>query len=230
MTPKRILVVEDEPIIRASVLQALEHEGYALGEAVDGPTALAEFRKHAPDLIVLDVMLPGISGVEVCRLIRGESSVPIILLTARGSEADKILGLEVGADDYITKPFSIRELTARIRAVLRRLEKPHMTNTLLRIGRISVDLAGHQILKDGGAIPVKPQVFRLLAFLVEHPGQAFSREQLLMNVWGSDYPGETRTVDVHIHAVRELIESDPSNPEILETIRGVGYVLRPPRN
>ena len=224
---KQILLVEDEPIIRTSVAESLRGEGYLVLEAGDGASALAQFQESTPDLILLDIMLPGISGIEVCRLIRTKSTTPIILLTARDAETDKVLGLEVGADDYITKPFSLRELNARIRAVLRRMEKSSTQGDSVHIGDLKIDLAGHQILKRGEVLSIKPQAFRLLAFLLRNPGQVFSREQLLLQAWGSDYPGETRTVDVHVHAIRDLIERDPAHPRILETVRGVGYVYRP---
>lgn len=227
MNGRTILVVDDEPVIRASIVAGLSAEGYRTLEAGDGGAAMDAFRSSPPDLILLDVMLPGISGIELCRLIRAESAVPIILLTARDAETDKVLGLEVGADDYVTKPFGLRELAARVRAVLRRHEAVAAApRGLVPLGAVQVDLPGHRILRDGIVVPVKPQAFRLLAFLMEHSGRVLSREQLLEQVWGSDYPGETRTVDVHVHALREAIEPDPSQPVLLETVRGVGYVLR----
>ena len=229
MTPRTILVVDDEPVIRTSISASLGAEGYRTVEAADGVAALALIRSERPDAVLLDVMLPGLSGVEVCRLIRAEANVPIILLTARDAEADKVLGFEAGADDYVTKPFSLRELAARVRAVMRRAsgEQPEIAaDGLIDLGAARVDLAGHRLIRNGAPIPVKPQVFRLLAFLIQNSGRVFSREQLLDRVWGSDFPGETRTVDVHVHALRELIEVDPSDPKLLETIRGVGYVLR----
>lgn len=229
MTTKTILVVDDEPVIRSSVAEALAAGGFRIVEAADGAAALQIARSEKPDLVLLDVMLPGISGVEVCRLLRADSRVPIILLTARDAEGDKIQGFEAGADDYVTKPFSLRELAARVNAVLRRTggEAPIQgSDGLVAVGAVHVDLPGHRVLRDGAPLAVKPQVFRLLAFLIENSGRVFSREQLLDRVWGSDFPGETRTVDVHVHALRELIEVDPANPTVLETIRGVGYVLR----
>lgn len=227
MEQHRILVVDDEPIIRATVADSLSADGFAVDIAADGAEAIRRFRETAPDLVLLDVMLPGISGVEVCRVIRSESSVPIILLTARDSEADKVLGLEVGADDYVTKPFSMRELSARVRSNLRRMNKKTSGDLqIVRVGRVDVDLAGHRLLRDGRVLPVKPRAFLLLAFLLQHRGQVFSREHLLQRVWGTDFPGETRTVDVHVHALRELIEERPAEPEILQTVRGTGYVLR----
>ena len=226
-----ILVVEDEDILREELAYQLEHDGYTVVQAADGAQALDRFRADKPDLILLDLMLPQLSGTEVTRIIRRESDVPILILTARGSEVDKVVGLELGADDYVTKPFSLRELQARIRGILRRSERPvgavggDATDTL-RVGRATIDLAGHRLLRDGDVRPVKPKAFDLLAFLLRHQGQVFSREQLLADVWGYDYAGETRTVDVHVHWLRAEIEDDPQNPKVLETVRGVGYVLR----
>lgn len=229
MATRTILVVDDEPVIRSSVAEALAAGGYRIVEAENGTAALQLARSEHPDLVLLDVMLPGHSGVEVCRLIRAESPVPIILLTARDAESDKVQGFEAGADDYVTKPFSLRELEARVRAVLRRTagEGPSAApDGTIEVGAARVDLPGHRVVRNGEVLPVKPQAFRLLAFLIENSGRVFSREQLLDRVWGSDFPGETRTVDVHVHALRELIEVDPADPKVLETIRGVGYVLR----
>ncbi len=226
-----ILVVEDEDILREELAYQLEHDGYAVVQAADGAQAIERFRADKPDLVLLDLMLPQLSGTEVTRIIRRESDVPILILTARGSEVDKVVGLELGADDYVTKPFSLRELQARIRGILRRSERPvgaiggDGTETL-RVGRATIDLAGHRLLRDGEVRPIKPKAFDLLAFLLRHQGQVFSREQLLADVWGYDYAGETRTVDVHVHWLRAEIEDDPQNPKVLETVRGVGYVLR----
>jgi two-component system, OmpR family, response regulator RegX3 len=227
--PKTVLVVEDEPTLRETLAEALESEGYRAVQAGDGKSGLALFRSEHPDLVLLDLMLPELSGLEVTRQVRAESSVPIVMLTARDAEVDKVVGLELGADDYVTKPFSLRELSARIRAVLRRGEAlvpglpPRVT-----LGPVEVDVAGHRVLRDGHEVPLKPKVFELLAFLLRHPGQVVSRDQLLERVWGYDYPGETRTVDVHVHWLRSAIEPEPSNPTIIQTVRGVGYVLRRP--
>ncbi|HJW22312.1 MAG TPA: response regulator transcription factor [Candidatus Limnocylindrales bacterium] len=225
---RTILVVEDEPTLRETVAEALETEGFEVRTAGDGQTAVARFREHRPDLLLLDLMLPGMSGMDVCRIVRAESSVPIVMLTARDSEVDKVVGLEIGADDYVTKPFSLRELSARIRAIFRRGDQLTAAQLppLVELGPIRVDLAGHRILRDGHNVPVKPKVFELLTFLLRHPGQVMTRDQLLEHVWGYDYPGETRTVDVHVHWLRSAIESDPTNPVLIETVRGVGYVLR----
>jgi DNA-binding response OmpR family regulator len=211
-------------------VEALEQEGYRAIPAADGREALARFRADRPDLVLLDLMLPEMSGVEVTRIIRAESGVPIVMLTAKDSEVDKVVGLELGADDYVTKPFSIRELSARIRALFRRSEQAATTTppAVVDLGRVQIDLAGHRILRDGEALPVKPKAFELLAFLLRHPGQAFTRDQLLEHVWGYDYAGETRTVDVHIHWLRSQLEDDASAPRFIHTVRGVGYVFRRP--
>jgi DNA-binding response OmpR family regulator len=227
---RTILVVDDETTLRETLVEALEMEGYRAIPAADGREALVRFRADNPDLVLLDLMLPELSGVEVCRILRAESAVPIIMLTAKDGEVDKVVGLELGADDYVTKPFSLRELTARIRAILRRSEQaagPDAPATV-PVGRVLVDLAGHRILRDGAAVPLKPKAFELLAFLLGHQGQVFTRDQLLERVWGYDYAGETRTVDVHVHWLRAEIEEDPAVPVLLQTVRGVGYVLRRP--
>ena len=231
---RTILVVEDEPTLRETLAEALEADGFRVVSAADGREALVSFRAERPDLVLLDLMLPELSGIEVCRIIRAESGVPIVMLTAKDSELDKVVGLELGADDYITKPFSLRELSARIRALFRRAEKMIEANggsggpTSVDLGVVQVDLAGHRILRDGAVVPIKPKAFELLAFLIRHPGQAFTRDQLLEQVWGYDYGGETRTVDVHVHWLRSRIEADPAKPEFIHTVRGVGYVFRRP--
>ena len=234
---RTILVVDDEATLRETLVEALELEGYRAIPAGDGREALAKFRSEHPDLVLLDLMLPELSGVEVCRILRAESSVPIVMLTARDSEVDKVVGLELGADDYVTKPFSLRELTARIRGIFRRAERV-ATSTVpvpavataapppVSVGRVQVDLAGHRLLRGGKPVPVKPKAFELLAFLLRNPGQVFTRDQLLEHVWGYDYAGETRTVDVHVHWLRMEVEEDPAAPALLQTVRGVGYVLR----
>jgi len=226
---RTILVVDDEPILRETLAEALDADGFRVLTAADGREALSRFREHQPDLVVLDLMLPELSGIEVCRIIRAESGVPIVMLTAKTSELDKVVGLELGADDYVTKPFSLRELTARIRALLRRTEQLAEAPTpLVELGALTVDLAGHRLLRDGELVPLKPKVFELLAYLLRHPGQVLSREQLLEHVWGYDYAGETRTVDVHVHWLRAAIEPAPAEPVYLHTVRGVGYVFRRP--
>ena len=226
---KTILVVDDEATLRETLAWNLEREGYRVVEAADGREALDRFEAEHPDLVLLDLMLPEVSGVEVCRRMRAVSEVPILMLTARDSELDKVVGLEVGADDYVTKPFSLRELQARVRALLRRADvRPaaDLSEAPVRVGSVLVDLPGRRLLRDGRPVPITPRAFELLAFLVRNRGQAFSREQLLEQVWGYEFAGETRTVDVHVHWLRQLIEVDPARPALLETIRGVGYVLR----
>jgi len=227
---RSILIVEDDATLRETLAEALEGEGFTVVSAADGAEALTLFRSERPDLVLLDLMLPELSGVEVTRIIRAESAAPIIMLTAKDSELDRVLGLELGADDYVTKPFSLRELSARIRAVLLRTERVETADAPgpIALGRVEVDLAGHRLLRDGKAVPMTPKAFELLAFLLRHPGQVFTRDQLLEHVWGYDYAGETRTVDVHVHWLRAEIEAEPSRPAILETVRGVGYVVRPP--
>jgi DNA-binding response OmpR family regulator len=224
---RTILVVEDDQNLRETLLEALEAEGYAAIPAADGREALARFRAEHPDLVLLDLMLPELSGIEVTRVIRAESAVPIVMLTARGSEVDKVVGLEIGADDYVTKPFSVRELTARLRAILRRGEQLAASPpAMVELGRVQVDLAGHRVLRDGEVVSLKPKVFELLAFLLRNAGQVFTRDQLLERVWGYDYGGQTRTVDVHVHWLRTAIEADPAHPQLIHTVRGVGYVMR----
>ena len=233
---RTILVVDDEATLRETLAEALELEGFRAIPAADGREALAKFRAERPDLVLLDLTLPELSGVEVCRILRAESSVPIVMLTARDSEVDKVVGLELGADDYVTKPFSLRELTARIRGIFRRQDRLAAPAAEAKgavavpppvdLGRVQVDLAGHRLLRDGRPVPVKPKAFELLAFLLRNPGQVFTRDQLLEHVWGYDYAGETRTVDVHVHWLRVEVEADPANPVLLQTVRGVGYVLR----
>ena len=228
---RTILVVDDEPTLRETLVDALEADGFRVVAAADGREALTRFRAERPDLVLLDLMLPELSGIEVCRIIRAESGVPIVMLTAKDSELDKVVGLELGADDYVTKPFSLRELSARIRAIFRRAEQAateHNPPAAVTLGDVQVDLAGHRLLRDGELLPIKPKAFELLAFLIRHPGQVFTRDQLLEHVWGYDYGGETRTVDVHVHWLRSRIETDPGNPAFIHTVRGVGYVFRRP--
>ena len=228
MMKRTILVVDDEPTLRETLVEALEAEGYRAISAADGREALAHFRAERPDLVLLDLMLPELSGIEVCRIIRAESGVPIVMLTAKDSEVDKVVGLELGADDYVTKPFSVRELSARLRAIFRRGEQS-ATETppaLHDLGSVQVDLAGHRILRDGREVPAKPKVFELLAFLLRHPGQVFSRDQLLERVWGYTFAGDTRTVDVHVRQIRrKLGDASP-----IVTVWGVGYKVASERS
>jgi DNA-binding response OmpR family regulator len=223
---RTVLVVEDEEPLRAELAYQLEQEGYRVVQASDGAVALERFRAEKPDLVLLDLMLPELSGTEFTRIVRRESDVPILMLTARASEVDKVVGLELGADDYVTKPFSLRELLARINGLLRRHERTTDASEQVSLGQVTVDLAGHRLMRGTEIRPIKPKAFELLAFLLRHPGQVFSREQLLSEVWGYDFAGETRTVDVHVHWLRREIEPDPQSPALLQTVRGVGYVLR----
>jgi two-component system, OmpR family, response regulator RegX3 len=227
---RTVLLVEDEPTLRETLAWNLEQDGYRVVTAVDGRAAIERFREMHPDLVLLDLMLPEIPGTEVARIIRQESATPIIMLTAKDSEIDKVVGLELGADDYVTKPFSLPELQARIRALLRRTEARVTVEgpATVDVGAVQLDLAGHRVLRAGEELPIRPKAFELLAFLVRQPGQVFTREQLLEHVWGYDYAGETRTVDVHVHALRGVIEEDPAQPRYLHTVRGVGYVFRRP--
>ena len=227
---RTILVVDDERILRETLAESLEVEGFTVVQAADGREAVNVYRRSHPDLILLDLMLPELSGTEVCRIIRAESGVPILMLTAKSAELDKVVGLELGADDYVTKPFSFRELLARIRALLRRSEQQAQVSDTetVELGEVKVDLAGRRLLRGVEVLPVKPKAFELLAFLIRNAGHVFTRDQLLERVWGYDYAGETRTVDVHVHWLRAQIEDDPANPVYLETVRGVGYVLRRP--
>ena len=229
MRARTILVVEDEDPLRTELAYQLEQEGYRVVQASDGAQALERFRADKPDLVLLDLMLPRLSGIEFTRIIRRESDAPILMLTAKATEVDKVVGLELGADDYVTKPFSLRELLARVNGLLRRRERDSVATEPaepVSLGKVTVDLAGHRLMRGTEIRPIKPRAFELLAFLLRNPGQVFSREQLLSEVWGYDFAGETRTVDVHVHWLRREIETDPANPALLQTVRGVGYVLR----
>jgi two-component system OmpR family response regulator len=223
----KILVVEDDQTLLGVLKYNFVKEGYHVVTATDGAQALKTARKDKPDLIILDIMLPEMSGYEVCRILRKEMNVPIVVLTARDDETDKVTGLDLGADDYITKPFSMRELLARVRALLRRLEMqiPQSGTELFRIANITVDLARHTVLKDGIPVILTPKEFDLLAFLTQNNGFVFSRQQLLEKIWGYDFPGDTRTVDVHVRWLREKIEDDPGKPAHLLTVRGTGYKM-----
>ena len=224
----KILIVEDDHNLLDTLKYNLRKDGYDVVTAVDGGEALDVARREKPDLIILDIMLPKLSGFEVCRILRKEMIVPILMLTAKTEETDKIVGLEIGADDYMTKPFSLRELLARVRAMLRRAEmavQPAGGERVLVIDDLEIDIARHQAFSGGTALELSPKEFDLLAFLAKNKGFVFSREQLLDKVWGYDYAGDTRTVDVHIRWLRQKIESDPSKPERLLTVRGTGYKL-----
>lgn len=221
---KRILVVDDEPTLVATLRYNLEREGYRVTTASDGESALAAARESRPDLIVLDLMLPGLDGLDVCRILRREMTVPILMLTAKTEEVDKVVGLELGADDYVTKPFSMRELLARVRALLRRAGAPPPAETeVLTAGDLEVDLRRREAARRGEALTLKPKEYDLLLFFLRNRGRAFTRDELLNQVWGYDFAGDTRTVDVHVRWLRQKIEDDPARPTRLVTIRRVGY-------
>lgn len=236
MTSK-ILVVEDEVALRETLEYNLAHEGHTVCVAADGHTAVEAARREKPDLVVLDVMLPGLDGFEVCRLLRQDLSAPIIMLTARTDEIDRVVGLEVGADDYVTKPFSMRELLARVKAQLRRvrLEREEgaaaapppvgggRATSRLTCGNLVIDVDRHEVLVDGTPARVQPREYDLLVYLVRNRGLALSREQILAHVWGWEYDGASRTVDVHIRGLRKRLEEDPANPRRIVTVRGSGY-------
>ncbi len=245
---RKILVVDDEAVLVETIAYNLEQSGYQVVTANDGVSALEAVHLEIPDLIVLDVMLPGIDGLEVCRQIRRDNetaTVPIIMLTAKGEEIDRVVGLEIGADDYVTKPFGRRELLARIRALLRRSDYPmspggsgHQLGSSsngqtlgpargeLIAGPLRIDQAGRRVNCRGQELELQPKQFDLLIYLVRNRGTVLTRDQLLHNVWGYDYVGDTRTVDVHIRWLREKLEEDPANPKLIQTVRGVGYVFR----
>lgn len=220
----RILIVEDEDSFSDALSFMLRREGYEVFVAADGNTAVTEFDKHGPDLVLLDLMLPGISGTEVCRIIRGKSTVPIIMLTAKDGEVDKVVGLELGADDYVTKPFSSRELLARVRAVLRRHgEQDELLPPTIEAGSVRIDIERHVVSVRGEHVTMPLKEFDLLEFLVRNSGRVLTRSQLIDRVWGADYVGDTKTLDVHIKRLRAKIEIDPSNPIHIHTVRGLGY-------
>ncbi len=230
--PETILVVEDEPALQETLAYNLKKEGYTVETAGDGRAALESARRLKPDLLVLDIMLPELDGFEVARILRKEMITPILMLTARDDEIDRVVGLEMGADDYLTKPFSMRELMARVKAQLRRsrllreelskesAEAPHET---LEFGNLIINLTRGEVTLDGQPLQLKPQEYQLLVFFAEHKGQMLSREFVLERVWGWDYIGDSRTVDVHVRWLRQKIEKDPANPQRIVTVRGGGY-------
>ncbi len=227
---QRILLVDDEEAIQKLLTYPLEQDGYEIVQARDGEEALEKFRQEKFDLVVLDIMLPGISGIDVCREIRAESTVPIIMLTAKSEEIDKVLGLEIGADDYITKPFSIREFRSRVKAQLRRV---HMTQLpgdvsreVMEVERLRIDFLKRNVFVDGEKVDLTYKEFELLKTLVSHPGRVFDRGSLLQLVWGDADFRDPRTVDVHIRHLREKLEPDPHDPEYIFTVRGAGYKFR----
>jgi DNA-binding response OmpR family regulator len=241
-SPATILVVDDEPSLRETLEYTLRREGFCVESAADGLQALDVARRWRPDLIVLDIMLPGMDGFQVCRILRSESTVPILLLSARGEEIDRVLGLELGADDYLTKPFAMRELVARVRAMLRRSQMVTPNGQAATIqestggegsgptyvaGSLTIDVPRRRVSLNGKAVALKPKEFDLLAYLAKHAGIVLSRDALLREVWGYDFPIDTRTVDVHVRWLRQKLEADPSNPALIETVRGYGYRFVP---
>ncbi len=242
---QKILVVDDDHVLVETLVYNLEQAGYQIITAFDGASALEATRCETPDLIILDVMLPGIDGLEVCRRLRSEKSsatIPILMLTAKDEEIDKVVGLEVGADDYVTKPFGRRELLSRVRALLRRADYPSVreespvkqgtvqeavpTTRELATGPLRIDLAGRQVFCREQEVELQPRLFDLLVYLVRNRGTVLTRDQLLQHVWGYEYIGDTRTVDVHVRWLREKLEEESANPKLIQTIRGVGYRLR----
>ena len=228
MANSKILVVEDDANLLETLKYNLRKEGYDVVTATDGEQAIAIARGEKPDLIILDIMLPKMSGFEVCRILRKEMTTHIFMLTAKADEMDKVVGLEIGADDYMTKPFSLKEMLARVRAMLRRsqmTETPAAARVCIKIGKLEIDAARHIASLSDAPLDFSPKEFDLLAFLAKNKGLVFSREQLLEKVWGYDFAGDTRTVDVHIRWLRQKIEADPANPKYLVTVRGTGYKL-----
>ena len=227
MTEVRVLVIEDEEPLADSIKYNLELEGYGVDVAHAGNAGLRKFKEQEPSLVLLDVMLPEISGLDLCRMMRAASDVPIIMITARDSEADKVAGLELGADDYVTKPFSMRELLARVRANLRRsgmeAELPDLEPEVLEGGPVHLDVGRHEVTVDGESVQLRPREFELLAAFLRNKGMLMTRDRLITDVWGMDYFGDTKTLDVHIKRVRKKIEPDPKQPQYLVTVRGLGY-------
>jgi len=228
-----ILVVEDEVSLQETLVYNLIKQGYEAIAVGDGPSALESARRLKPDLILLDIMLPGMDGFEVCRILRNEISTPILMLTARDDEIDRVVGLEVGADDYLTKPFSMRELIARVKAMLRRVriirdelsasQNEISEKSTLEFGNLRIDIGRREVRVDNHIINLKPKEYELLIYLIKHKNQVLSRDQILESVWGWDYVGDSRTVDVHVRWLREKIEFDPANPQRIITARGAGY-------
>jgi DNA-binding response OmpR family regulator len=225
----RVLVVDDEPAITDAVAYALEAEGFDVDVRADGEAGLEAARSESYDVVVLDVMLPKLSGVEVCRRLRAEDDVPILILSARDTEVDRVLGLEIGADDYITKPFSMAELLGRVRAILRRrqLDREGGTKAVYAVGGVRVDLLRRQCFVDDQEVALTPSEFKLLALLAAQPERVFSRRELMQHLWESDYVGDERAADIHLSNLRRKLEHDPAKPERLITVRGAGYKLAP---
>jgi two-component system response regulator RegX3 len=228
-TPPReykVLIVEDEPSFAEALVVGLERERFRVAVATDGPSALERFDHLDPDIVLLDVMLPGMSGLDVCRELRLRSTVPIVMVTAKSSEVDAVVGLELGADDYIAKPYRLRELIARIRALLRRSEFREKNPEVARridAGDVVIDIERHEVIVRGSAMTMPLREFELLALLAAHPGRVLTRDHLISRLWGADYVGDTKTLDTHIKRLRAKVEADPQEPERIVTIRGVGY-------
>jgi len=224
----RILVVEDEESFSDALSYMLRKEGFEVSVCANGPAGLEEYDRSGADLLLLDLMLPGLSGLEVCRQLRQKSDVPVIMLTAKDAEVDKVVGLEIGADDYVTKPFSARELVARIRAVLRRRgETDELSTAVLESGPVRMDVDRHVVTVNGQGTPMPLKEFELLEFLLRNSGRVLTRGQLIDRIWGSDYVGDTKTLDVHVKRLRAKLEPDPSRPRYLLTVRGLGYKFEP---
>ena len=223
----RVLVVDDEPALRDSLTYALEREGFDVSAVADGETALELAGTEPFDAVVLDVMLPGLPGTEVCRRLRRESAVPIVMLTARTAEVDRVVGLELGADDYVTKPFSLAELVARVRAVLRRreLDRSEAEAPVLVVGGLAIDRVRHEVRVDGRLVELTPSEFRLLALLASKPGRAFTRRELVQELWRSEYVGDERICDTHVVGLRRKVEPDQARPTRILAVRGVGYKI-----
>jgi DNA-binding response OmpR family regulator len=230
--PDKILVVEDEPALQETLVYNLERQGYQVEAVSDGLVAIDAARQLQPNLMVLDIMLPGLDGFEVCRIMRQEMSTPILILTARDDEIDRVIGLEMGADDYLTKPFSMREFLARVKALLRRVRLDRAdvdagaeisSNELVQVNDLVIDLTRHEVRLRGEVLPMKPKEYELLLFLARHKGKVLSRELILERVWGWEFSGGSRTVDVHVRWLREKIEAQPANPQRIITVRGGGY-------
>jgi two-component system response regulator RegX3 len=220
-----VLVVEDEESYSDALAYMLRKEGFEVSLAATGPDAISEFENTGADIVLLDLMLPDMPGTEVCRRIRQTSSVPVIMVSAKDSEVDKVVGLELGADDYVTKPYSPRELVARIRAVLRRGQEPEAAPATLEAGPVRMDVERHQVTVNGEDTRLPLKEFELLELFLRNPGRVLTRGQLIDRVWGSDYVGDTKTLDVHVKRLRAKIEPDPANPGLLVTVRGLGYKL-----
>ena len=218
-----VLIIEDEEIYRDTVSFMLKREGFQVVEAADGPAGLAAFDRTGADIVLLDLMMPGLPGLEVCRQLRARSTVPIIMLTALDSEIDKVVGLEIGADDYVTKPFSHRELVARIRAVLRRGQEVDLAADVVEASGVRIDVERHETTVNGREVTLALKEFELLEVLLRNSGRVLTRGQLIDRVWGADYVGDTKTLDVHVKRLRAKVESDPANPVLLVTVRGLGY-------